>query len=318
MKRSPRTDIRRNKLKKRTKKYRDKIHRSLRTIRSRIKKKQTKRKQTRKKQTRGKQTRKRKKLTRQRRTRKVREHMGALKKTYKKTSEWTKDSPECPKTPYHQPTIDREGENWIKLDLTKDVVQEDDRYILANEGITTGIYIMIVLKTNPDTLYVLKEYDDLSMMAYNEYDIPDDAEWPTYGHSSIYSNDEYQLEWLKETSAREYDKEAELEENATKKKKLFKKAEQARSQCLLYYAGIMYYDRGIVLWTNHSGHFMPKAENMEKVGLPEELFVPMGSKEIDETIREHVLQSPPVSPASSPQSSPKSKMSKFLSLMSKK
>ena len=262
----------------------------------------------------GPKSKKGPKLTIQRRTRKVREHMGALKKTYKKTSEWTKDSPECPKTPYHQPTIDREGENWIKLDLTKDVVQEDDRYILANEGITTGIYIMIVLKTDPDTLYVLKEYDDLSMMAYNEYDIPDDAEWPTYGHSSIYSNDEYQLEWLKETSAREYDKEAELEENATKKKKLFKKAEQARSQCLLYYAGIMYYDREIVLWTNHSGHFMPKAENMEKVGLPEELFVPMGSKEIDETIREHVLQSPPVSPASSP----KSKMSKFLSLMSKK
>ena len=80
----------------------------------------------------------------------------------------------------------------------------------------------------------------------------------------------------------------------------------------------MYYDRGIVLWTNHSGHFMPKEENMEKVGLPKELFVPMGSREIDDTIREHVLQSPPVSPASSPQSSPKSKMSKFLSLMSKK
>lgn len=246
---------------------------------------------------------------------------GSLKIHYSHQSEgWDKEDSECPKIPFHQPTIDRKGSDWIKVNLKTDVHKEDNKYVIENERVDRGIYLMIVLKESPDILYLLKEYSDLQMLTFLEYDIPIDNDWPTYGHSSIYKNSEYKMEWMKETIAKEFEKEASTISDKKKKESLFKKARQARDQCLLYYAGKLYYDNEIVLWTNHSGHFRPNEENMKKVGLPNELFVSMGSKEIDEKIRQHIIDSPPVSPdvSVSPTISPKTTMNKFLSLIGKK
>ena len=80
------------------------------------------------------------------------------------------------------------------------------------------------------------------------------------------------------------------------------KAKRIRNQCLLVYAGQLYYDvnTGIVLWTNHSGHFAPKVENRYLVNLPDNLFIPMGSQRIREKLEEHIINSPPTSPVGSP------------------
>ena len=66
------------------------------------------------------------------------------------------------------------------------------------------------------------------------------------------------MEWEKEKMAREFEQEASLLDDKKKKESLFKKAKQARNQCLIYYAGQLYYDRGIVLWTNHRDIFSQK------------------------------------------------------------
>ena len=122
------------------------------------------------------------------------------------------------------------------------------------------------------------------------------------GHSSIYTSEEMEMEWTKENTARTLESEASLEKNKKKKKKMLKKAKRIRNQCLLVYAGQLYYDvnTGIVLWTNHSGHFAPKVENRYLVNLPDNLFIPMGSQRIREKLEEHIINSPPTSPVGSP------------------
>lgn len=272
----------------------------------RERKKQTRKKQKRKKQTRKKQREEQKK--------------GSMKKVYKHKGEpWLTSDPECPKVAFHQPTIDRAGKDWIRINLTKGILKMGPKYILDDERVDTGRYIMIVMKQEPEILYLLKEFNDLSMTEYQDYEIPDDREWPTYGHSSIYSDKEYEMEWTKESRAREFEKETEGVTAKESKEKSYKRARRIRNQCLLMYAGILYYDRGIVLWTNHSGHFMPKEENKEKVGLPIELFVPTGSNEIEERLEEHSITSPPISPVNHVLETRTSQMMKSIaSMMSKK
>jgi hypothetical protein len=242
---------------------------------------------------------------------------GSIKKIYKHRGEsWENSDAECPKIPFHQPSLDKDGKDWITVDLKKDILRMGSKYIIDDERVGTGIYIMVVMKEDPRTLHLLKEYNDLSMLQYQEYVLPKDAEWPTYGHSSIYTKQEYDMEWLKEMEARKLEKETETEQDKDSKEKLYKKAHRIRKQCLLMFAGTLYYDRGIVLWTNHSGHFQSKGENSPKVGLPNELFVPMGSREIEDRLREHVIKSPPVSPVSETKTS--KMMKSFTSMMSKK
>ena len=196
---------------------------------------------------------------------------------------------ECPKTPFHQPTIERNSSLWLKINSKKDLIKKKENFFIKNKNISTGIYLLIILKENPDIIFLLKEYNDLSMNDYQEYELPQDAEWPTYGHSSIYSNEEYKIEWMKETTARDFESKAKKEKNKKKKHTLLKKANHARSQCFLVYAGQLYYDKkqGIIMWTNHSGHFQPKSENRYLVGFPDNLFVPAGSKKIDERLEEY-------------------------------
>ena len=196
---------------------------------------------------------------------------------------------ECPKTPFHQPTIERNSSSWLKINSKKDLIKKKENFFIKNRNISTGIYLLIILKENPDIIFLLKEYNDLSMNDYQEYELPQDAEWPTYGHSSIYSNNEYRIEWMKETTARDLESKAKKEKNKKKKHNLLKNANYARSQCFLVYAGQLYYDKkqGIIMWTNHSGHFQPKSENRYLVGFPDSLFVPAGSKKIDEKLEEY-------------------------------
>jgi len=272
-----------------------------------------------KKETKKKDSKKRDKKESKKKKR-LKKSKGSIKRKYKHTSdEWTSENSECPKTPSHQLHISKKSSHWVKVDVKNEIYKDDDSYIIDNKSIGTGLYIMIVLKQDPDTLYLLKEFDDLFSFRQIEYpEAPLDR--GMIGHSSIFTEREFSMEWEKEKMAREFEQEASLLEDKKRKANLFKKAEQARNQCLIYYAGQLYYDRGIVLWTNHSGHFQPKEEHMDKVGLPKELFVPMGSKKINEIIRRHTLDSPPVSPdvSISPTTSPKTKMSKFLSLIGKK
>ena len=269
----------------------------------------------------GASKRKKKKKTRKKRENKIKKETysrGALKKHYVHDSASEYSNSECPKVQFHQAMIDKEGPHWIKVNLKREIIEEDDDvFTIDNERVDTGIYIMVVLKEDPNTLYLLKEYSDLQMLNFMDYPISQDSEWPTYGHSSIFRKKEYSIEWMKETVAREFEKEASMIQDKKKQESLFKKAKQARGQCLLLYAGKLYYDKEILLWTNHSGHFQPKEENMKNVGLPQKLFKPMGSTDIDEILKTHILNSPPTSPTSSPLTS-KTTMSKFLSLMSNK
>ena len=55
---------------------------------------------------------------------------------------------------------------------------------------------------------------------------------------------------------------------------------------MLYFAGQLYYDKQIVVWTNHSGHFQPPENVKHKVGLPLEKFAPMSSPRIKKLIEQ--------------------------------
>ena len=210
---------------------------------------------------------------------------------------------ECPKTPSHQVGIDRDSEHWLKVNTGKDLSIKKGNHYIKTPGISTGLYVMIVLKENPEILYLLKEFDDFFYNRPHRY--PDDVfneDMGMIGHSSIYTSEEMEMEWTKENTARTLESEASSEKNKKKKKKLLKKAKRVRDQCLLVYAGQLYYDTntGIVMWTNHSGHFQAKAENRYLVNLPDNLFIPMSSKKIQERLEEHIINSPPTSPVSSP------------------
>ena len=210
---------------------------------------------------------------------------------------------ECPKTPSHQVGIDRNSEHWLKVNTLKDLSMEKGNYYIKTPGISTGLYVMIVLKENPEIIFLLKEFDDLFYNRPHRY--PHDVyneDMGRIGHSSIYTSNEMEMEWTKENTARTLESQASSEKNIEERKKLLRHAKQARSQCLLIYAGQLYYDTntGIVLWTNHSGHFAPKIENKYLVNLPDNLFIPMSSKKIQERLEEHIINSPPTSPVSSP------------------
>ena len=49
----------------------------------------------------------------------------------------------------------------------------------------------------------------------------------------------------------------------------------------------LYYDKELVVWTNHSGHFQTKDHVKRKVGLSLDKFAPMSSKKIHTMIDQH-------------------------------
>ena len=193
---------------------------------------------------------------------------------------WSIKHSECPKTPSHQLTIDRHKSNWIKLNVTRDVKKKKNKYIINKLKKLPGIYIVIILKEDPSTLYLLREFKDLYYNGQIEYpEAPmDDG---MIGHSSIYFDSEFKIEWMKEMTARQYDLDASKESDPKKKMKLRRSARKTREQCLLYFAGQLYYDKELVVWTNHSGHFQTKDYVKHKVGLPLDKFAAMSSKKIN-------------------------------------
>jgi len=141
----------------------------------------------------------------------------------------------------------------------------------------TGVYDFVIFKHDEEYIYLLKRYNDLRES--NEIFYPEMVEaerqqrHPFIGHSSIFSKEEYELEWEKEEIARDFSIQAERAKGK-EKKRLLKLEKKEREQCSIYYAGSIYYDEGIVLWTNKSGHFQPNIKNSRKVGLPIGAFYP--------------------------------------------
>ena len=200
----------------------------------------------------------------------------------RKSNEWNSRNSVCPKTPSHQLTVDRNGSNWFKL-TKQDIKKKKNKYEIKRLNKLPGIYIIIVLKENPDIMYLLREFTDLfyrNSIEYPEAPVDDGM----IGHSSIYTNTEFQMEWMKELTARDFELKASKTSDLIQKKSLNDKAKRIREQCLLYFAGQLYYDKGIVVWTNHSGHFQPSENVKHKVWLPQEKFVPMGSPTIHKLI----------------------------------
>ena len=198
---------------------------------------------------------------------------------------WSTKNSICPKTPAHQLTINREGPNWFRL--TKNDIhkkKKTNKYEIKKLNKLAGIYIIIILKEDPNTLYLLREFTDLfyrNSLDYPEAPVDDGM----IGHSSIYTDQEFQMEWLKEMTARGYELEASKTSDKIQKKLLNNRAKRIRQQCLLYFAGQLYYDKEIVVWTNHSGHFQPNENVKNKVGLPMDKFAPMGSPKIEQSIQ---------------------------------
>ena len=201
-------------------------------------------------------------------------------------TKWSSKYSECPKTPSHQLTVDRYKQNWIKLNIKKDIKLTRGKYIIRKLNKLPGIYIIIVLKEDPSILYLLREFKDLYYNEHLEYpEAPmDDG---MIGHSSIYTKSEFTIEWMKEEMARQYDLEASKESDPQKKRKLRRSARKTREQCLLYFAGQLYYDKELVVWTNHSGHFQTKDYIKHKVGLPLDKYARMSSNKIHTMIDQH-------------------------------
>ena len=223
----------------------------------------------------------------------------SLRKSLKSLSKslipsWSAKYSECPKTPSHQLNVNRHTPKWIKLDVSKDVKKKKNKYLINKLKKLPGIYVMIILKEDPSTLYLLREFKDLFYGAQIDYQgvstttTVGGLSWDdTIGHSSIYTKPEFTIEWLKEQTARKHDLDASKESNPTKKKELRRSARRTREQCLLYFAGQLYYDKELVVWTNHSGHFQTKEYVKRKVGLPLDKFAPMSSKKIHTMIEQH-------------------------------
>ena len=199
---------------------------------------------------------------------------------------WNKRDSVCPKTPSHQLTINREGPNWMRLtkyDIHKK--KKTNKYEIKRLNKLPGIYIVIILKEDPTIMYLLREYTDLFYR--NSLDYPEaPVDNGMIGHSSIYTDAEFQMEWLKELTARDFELKASKTTDKSQKKLLNNRAKRIREQCLLYFAGQLYYDKEIVVWTNHSGHFQPPENVKHKVGLPVDKFAAMGSPIIDRSIKQ--------------------------------
>ena len=204
--------------------------------------------------------------------------------TPSKINEWYKRHSLCPKMPIHQLTVNRMGDNWIKIS-NKDIVEKSGKFIIKKLNRLPGVYIVIILKEYPKTIFLLREFADLyfnQQIAYPEAPL----DLGMIGHSSIYSDNEFKIEWLKESVARENELLASKSKDKKTKKKHLRIARKTREQCLLYFAGHLFYDKEIVVWNNHSGHFQPDKKVKNKVGLPLEKFEPMGSKNINRLIDE--------------------------------
>ena len=89
--------------------------------------------------------------------------------------------------------------------------------------------------------------------------------------------------------AREAEYKASLEKSEDEKKELIKLSKELRNQCRLLYAGLLFYDKKIILWTNNSGHFLPKQENSVQVNLPDELFISMDSNKVKSVIDDYIM-----------------------------
>ena len=186
--------------------------------------------------------------------------------------------------PIHQLTVNKEGDNWIKI-TNKDIVEKSGKFIIKKLNRSPGVYIVIILKEYPKTIFLLREFADLyfnQQIAYPEAPL----DLGMIGHSSIYNADEFKMEWLKESVARENELLASKSKDKKTKRKHLRMARKTREQCLLYFAGQLFYDKQIVVWNNHSGHFQPDKKVKNKVGLPLEKFELMGSKNINRLIDE--------------------------------
>ena len=206
------------------------------------------------------------------------------KTTPSKINEWQKRNSLCPKTPIHQLTVNRHDDNWIKI-TSNDIIEKSGKFIIKQLNRLPGVYIVIILKEYPKTIYLLREFGDLyynQQIAYPEAPL----DLGMIGHSSIYDNDEFKIEWLKESIARDNELLASKSKDKKTKKKHMRTSKKTREQCLLYFAGQLFYDKEIVVWNNHSGHFQPAIKVKNKVGLPLEKFEPMGSKNINKLIDE--------------------------------
>ena len=201
-----------------------------------------------------------------------------------KTGEWNRRNSICPKAPSHQLTVNRTGQNWIKIKI-KDIKVKNNKFIIKKLNKLPGVYVMIILKENPNIIYLLREFTDLYFNNSIEYpEAPVDN--GMIGHSSIYNDTEFSIEWMKEDAARKFELQASQIKNKKTKRKLLRSARKTREQCLLYFAGQLYYDKQIVVWTNHSGHFQPPENVKHKVGLPLEKFAPMSSPVIKKLIEQ--------------------------------
>jgi hypothetical protein len=201
-----------------------------------------------------------------------------------KTGEWNRRNSICPKAPSHQLTVNRTGQNWIKIKI-KDIKVKNNKFIIKKLNKLPGVYVMIILKENPNIIYLLREFTDLYFNNSIEYpEAPVDN--GMIGHSSIYNDTEFSIEWMKEDAARKFELQASQIKNKKTKRKLLRSARKTREQCLLYFAGQLYYDKQIVVWTNHSGHFQPPENVKHKVGLPLEKFAPMSSPIIKKLIEQ--------------------------------
>ena len=74
----------------------------------------------------------------------------------RKSNEWSSKNSVCPKTPSHQLNIDRNGSNWFKL-TKNDIKKKKNKYEIKRLNKLPGIYIIIILKEDPNTLYLLRE-----------------------------------------------------------------------------------------------------------------------------------------------------------------
>ena len=206
------------------------------------------------------------------------------KTTPSKINEWQKRNSLCPKTPIHQLTVNRHDDNWIKI-TSNDIIEKSGKFIIKKLNRLPGVYIVIILKEYPKTIYLLREFADLY---YNQQIVYPEAplDLGMIGHSSIYDIDEFKMEWLKESIARDNELLASKSTDKKTKRKHMRTAKKTREQCLLYFAGQLFYDKEIVVWNNHSGHFQPPENVKHKVGLPLEKFAPMSSPIIKKLIEQ--------------------------------
>ena len=209
--------------------------------------------------------------SRKRRSSRRRSSRSRSSRSRSRKKKWSSKDSICPKGKDHnQIPLSREGRDarWKKVSIMDLIVNT------TKLNIDTGVYDFVIFKPDEGYIYLLKRYNHLEERGDVIYpEMTKEGIIPFIGHSSIFSEKEYDLEWKKEEIARDFSIQAE-KAKGKEKKRLLKLEKRAREQCLIYYAGSIYYDEGIVLWTNKSGHFQPNIKNSRKVGLPIGAFYP--------------------------------------------